>query len=166
MNIYVPKPEEIPSGICECGCGRATPIINTTVRRRRHFRGHPAPYLHGHGRRMRGVDHHLWTGGRFITRYGYVKVYARDHPQADTKGYYWEHRLVMERMLGRLLRKDEFVHHKNEVKDDNRPENLELMSKAEHNAEHAPKRFYGPEARARMSEAGKRGAAARWGKKD
>lgn len=46
------------------------------------------------------------------------------------------HRAVMERELGRPLRTDEFVHHKNHNKLDNRPENLELMDPVAHGRLH------------------------------
>lgn len=54
-----------------------------------------------------------------------------EHPRAATAGYVFEHILVMEEMLGRPLLPDENIHHRNGVRDDNRPENLELWVKAQ-----------------------------------
>ena len=47
-----------------------------------------------------------------------------------------EHRLVAETVIGRKLRDDEVIHHINHVKDDNRPENLKILSPSEHSRLH------------------------------
>lgn len=56
-------------------------------------------------------------------------VLARDHPRAGSNGYVFEHVLVMEETLGRHLLSGETVHHRNGLRDDNRPENLELWTR-------------------------------------
>lgn len=78
-----------------------------------------------------------WKGGRKITQKGYVFVLKRDHPRAKrNEGYVFEHILVMEKTLKRFLHDGEIVHHKNEIKSDNRIENLELMTHGEHTKLH------------------------------
>lgn len=57
--------------------------------------------------------------GRWVTAKGYVEMSTPD-------GRILEHRFVIEGLLGRRLLKGENVHHKNGVKNDNRPDNLEL----------------------------------------
>lgn len=47
-HVYIPTQEEIPSGLCECGCGEKTPIATYTLRRLRCFAGHPKPFARGH----------------------------------------------------------------------------------------------------------------------
>jgi hypothetical protein len=74
-----------------------------------------------------------WTGGRFIDKSGYTKVWCPGHPSKKKNGYVPEHRLIMEKYIGRYLEKWEEVHHVNGIKDDNRIENLELLPRLEHN---------------------------------
>lgn len=67
-----------------------------------------------------------WKGGRTYHKAGYVMIKVPGHIRATRSGYIFEHILVMEETLGRYLTAGENVHHRNGVKDDNRPENLEL----------------------------------------
>lgn len=69
-----------------------------------------------------------WKGGRYKDNTsGYILLYNPKHSCASKKGYVREHRLIMEKFLGRYLKKNELVHHKNGVKDDNRIQNLEMI---------------------------------------
>lgn len=76
-----------------------------------------------------------WKGGRRALKSGYVRIYAPEHPKAHN-GTVFEHRLVMEEKLGRLLEPGEVVHHIDGDKSNNHPDNLELKTHGDHIREH------------------------------
>lgn len=82
-----------------------------------------------------GEAHPQWKGGR-MHHSGYVsiRVYPEDffYPMASWNGYVREHRLVMAKSLGRNLHSWELIHHINGIKDDNRLENLQLVTDDKH----------------------------------
>jgi len=85
----------------------------------------------------RGERNPNWKGGRKRTGDGYILVWSPNHPHHNCLGYVLEHRLVMEAFLGRQLLPTEVVHHINEIRDDNRIENLmRFDSKGEHRRHH------------------------------
>ena len=77
-----------------------------------------------------------WFKGGIKVRNGYVLIYSPKN--LDKKGkYIFEHRLIMEKHLGRYLKSSEIVHHKNGVTIDNRIENLKLFkNSSEHTKFH------------------------------
>lgn len=83
-----------------------------------------------------GNEHGSWKGGRIVRSEGYVEIRTYSDspfsPMASTKGYLMEHRLVMAKHLGRNLSSEEFVHHLNGIRDDNRLENLCIVSNKTH----------------------------------
>lgn len=107
-----------------------------------------------------GSEHKGWKGGRTIDKDGYVLVYAPDHPNSNRCGYIREHRLVMEKKIGRILLPNEVVHHIDDVKNNNHPDNLELFQT---NGQHLAKTLAGkcpnwtPDGRVKIAEACRKG---------
>lgn len=113
---------------CSKDCGR--------IRRSKRMQGE-----HNHQHGLKGELNSSWRGGRHITSYGYIVVHNAEGTHRGSDPYILEHRLVMERKLGRPLEPNEHVHHKDEHKTNNEPDNLEVITLSEHNSLHLRDRF-------------------------
>lgn len=129
---------------CECGqCNQKISKYDTRGRLRK-FADHHVPK----GRKAteetkkkqslaklgkyQGDKHWNWKGGKYKTEKGYIMVYAPEHPYPSYGKYVFEHRLVMEKHLGRYLTKDEDVHHIDGDRTNNDISNLELFDHGKH----------------------------------
>lgn len=79
-----------------------------------------------------GKNNPMWKNGKINHVAGYIWIYKPKHP-FNRNNYVLEHRLVMEKHLGRYLTRKEVVHHVNGIKNDNRLKNLMLFK---NNTEH------------------------------
>jgi predicted DNA-binding protein (UPF0251 family) len=92
-------------------------------------------------RDQEGEKNSTWRGGIVEDGSGYILARAEGHPRAKKQGkYVREHILVAEKNLGRSLLPCEVVHHINGIKNDNRPENLAVMTSSAHLQYHAKAR--------------------------
>jgi hypothetical protein len=110
-----------------------------------------------------GEDHPGWKGGRTVDKSGYILVYQPKHPNCNSNGYIREHRLVVEKSIGRYLTDTEVIHHVDDDPANNALENLVLY---ETNAKHLGETLKGkvpnhtPEGIQRMRDSANR----RWAK--
>lgn|SRR3990167_2163685 len=152
-------------GLCHCGCGRAAPIAKKSSNRYGWVAGKPIRFIRGHNSvgqslsltirekiaaaqrgvpRKSGPSHPQWKGSK-LTGNGYREKWLG--PQK----YVLEHRWVAEQKLGRTLKTGEVVHHINGNKLDNRPENLAVLSHAQHSHIHNHGKLVSQVTRQRMS---------------
>ena len=113
--------------LCECGCGEITTIAKLTDWRRGYVRGQHCKFIKGHQNRGRfGPSNWRWTNARHRSRSGYIQMTHRGRTR-------YEHILIAEKAFGGPLPQGAEVHHVNEIKTDNRNQNLVIC---ENNAYH------------------------------
>lgn len=96
-------------------------------------------------RNYRGENNPKWRGGRISSKVdGRVYVYSPCHPLATKSGYVYEYRLAVEAKIGRLLTREEIVHHTNADPSQSDPSALVPITQAQHAALEVERRFRDP----------------------
>jgi len=115
--------------LCKCECGKEKVIVKSSITSGRIkscgcLRQEKATErIIKIGAKQPGKGNGNWKGGKIITSSGYIGLRSY-----NKNCYIPEHRLVMEKIIGRKLLSNETIHHKNGIRTDNRVENLELWS--------------------------------------
>ncbi len=112
----------------------------TSVATRRYLKNYNIPlYTQKESAKLfcSGINNPRWNGGVHKKNNGYIEIYCPSHPYADKRGYVYEHRLVMEKHIGRYLLPEEIIHHKDLNKTNNNISNLQIVSASEHTLIHA-----------------------------
>ena len=104
----------------------------------------------------KGEKSNLWNGGTSMSSKGYRLIKMPEHRRANRKGYVLEHILVFERECGISLPDNCCVHHLNGIKDDNRIENLCMMTHSSHTVHHHMGTKLTAETKKKISEARKK----------
>lgn len=128
VTIEFMESDEIPMIPCRCGSQQMLPALNS--------QGRPVEYIDRH--RNKRANHWRWKNGRCFNDRGYVLILAPHHPRKNSGDYVYEHILVYEDFHKCCILPWICVHHINGDRQDNRPENLELMTRKEHGKEHHP----------------------------
>jgi len=71
-----------------------------------------------------------------ISKNGYVLVWVPEHPKAFSGGWYYEHILVIEKIINRTMYFDETIHHIDGNKSNNKENNLFLCNRKQHDKAH------------------------------
>lgn len=119
---------------CSRKCGHEFNKVNTP----KEVKKERAAHLH-----KIGEKHPSWKGGRNHDKHGYLYVWVgQEHPHANSNGYIFEHRYVMEKHLNRYLKQNEIVHHKDGNKQNNNIDNLEVCeNQKDHLAQHMSEKY-------------------------
>jgi len=86
--------------------------------------------------RVKRGSAHAWYKGGIRNREGYLQINCKDHPDADSYGYVFVHRLFAEIKFGRKILSNEEVHHIDGDPTNMRLDNLEVLSKSKHMSHH------------------------------
>lgn len=133
-----------PSRLCKLKHGATCSLKCGAKNRSIWFKGE-----NNHQFGLKGNLNPTFKSDKKITNYGYIMIRSLSHPFRNKNDFVFEHRLVIEANADKFndkyftiingkkyLKKEYEVHHKNEIKTDNRIENLAILTKIEHRRLH------------------------------